>query len=317
MKKFEKIVNSYNRLYKFITHDIWVLDFTELSRVKARFMRYLQITILTIKGISTDKIGIQASSLSFFSALSAIPIMAMLFAVTGGFGMRKWLEDVLYATFSGSSENVEMIVSLAYNIIDISRNGMYGFITLIVLLWTIIILMQNIERCFNEIWKVEKSRFFVKRLIYYIGILILSPFLIFVFLWVSVMFTSSLDTILPDIRILEGVKDFVLWIIAGAIIAAIFTALFKYIPNKKVHFSAAINAAAITALVFTVTQYLYFETQLLVTRMNHVYGVFAAIPLFLIWINTSWWIILLGAELSYAFQDVDNYKLENNTKTTI
>ncbi len=311
-KKVKKIVHGYERLYKFLSHDIWVLDFTELSKVKARFMRYLKVSILTIKGISTDKIGIQAASLSFFSALAAVPLVALLFAVTGGFGIHKWFENVLYSTFTESEERIQMLLTFAENIIKTGQSGIYGAISFAVFLWTIIILMQNIEKSFNGIWKVEKARSFIKRFTYYIGLMILIPFFVLAFLWAAVMFTSSLETYIPDLAFLSGIKEFAVWIIAGLITASTFTALFKYIPNKKVHIAAAINAAIVTAIVFMAVQYLYFETQLFVNRMNTIYGVFAAVPLFLIWINTSWWIILIGAELSHAFQNVDKYKIETD-----
>ena len=70
-------------------------------------------------------------------------------------------------------------------------------------------------------------------------------------------------------------------------------------------------AAAVSSLAFTAVQYLYLETQMFVSRMNAVYGVFAAIPLFMVWLNIGWFIILLGSELSYVFQNVDNYPLED------
>ena len=88
--------------------------------------------------------------------------------------------------------------------------------------------------------------------------------------------------------------------------------MYKYIPNVKVHFIAAFNAALIAAIAFIVVQYLYLETQILVSRLNAIYGAFAAIPLFLIWMNVSWIIILFGAEISHAYQYVDSYSIDNN-----
>ena len=85
----------------------------------------------------------------------------------------------------------------------------------------------------------------------------------------------------------------------------------KFIPNHKVQYSNALRAAVLSGLVFTILQYLYLETQLFVTRLNAVYGAVAAIPLFMFWMNFGWFIILFGAELSYAYQNVDNYNLED------
>jgi len=89
-----------------------------------------------------------------------------------------------------------------------------------------------------------------------------------------------------------------------------FSAMYKFIPNAKVDYSNALRAAVLSGAAFTVVQYLYLETQVFVTRLNAIYGAFAAVPLFMVWINMGWFIILIGAELSYAFQHVDNYNIE-------
>ena len=87
--------------------------------------------------------------------------------------------------------------------------------------------------------------------------------------------------------------------------------MYKFIPNYKVLYSNAIRSAALSGFVFTLLQYLYMETQLFVTRLNMIYGAVAAIPLFMFWMNFGWFIILFGAELSYAYQNVDQYNLDD------
>lgn len=308
MKELEKILDRYRRLLKFLAHDIWVLDFTEFSRAKAIFMRYLQVAILTVKGLSTDKIGIYATNLSFFAALSLVPTVALLFAVTGGFGLNRRMEYLIQNTFSGT-DGIDQIMNLAYRLVETGQEGIYGLVSFFVFIWTVIWFLQSIEKIFNKIWKVEKSRSIFRRAMYYIGILMLMPFILMLFMWGALILSKSFDNIFPDLTFFNAVKDIFLWLIAGAIIIATFTMMFKYIPNRKVHLSAAFNSAIITGIAFTVIQYLYFETQLLVARINNIYGVFASIPLFLIWMNTNWWIILTGAEISHSFQNVNQYKI--------
>jgi len=92
----------------------------------------------------------------------------------------------------------------------------------------------------------------------------------------------------------------------------LFTIIYKYVPNVKVKFPAAFFAALIAALAFVAWQYLYVETQVFVSRMNTVYGAFAAIPLFLVWMNVSWTIILIGAEISHAYQYESSYTSEDS-----
>ena len=72
------------------------------------------------------------------------------------------------------------------------------------------------------------------------------------------------------------------------------------------HYRHALKAAIVSGILFTGVQYLYLETQVMVAKQSAVYGVLAAIPLFMIWLNIGWSIVLYGAELSYAFQNVNH-----------
>ena len=87
--------------------------------------------------------------------------------------------------------------------------------------------------------------------------------------------------------------------------------MYKFIPNAPVNYADALRAALPASIAFTVMQYMYLETQVFVTRLNTIFGAFAAVPLFMVWINIGWFIILIGAELSYAFQHVDDYNIED------
>mgnify|MGYP003537430743 FL=1 len=94
-------------------------------------------------------------------------------------------------------------------------------------------------------------------------------------------------------------------------LAFTFSAMYKFIPNAKVDYKNALIAAIPAGIAFAAVNYLYLETQVMVTRMNGIFGAFAAVPLFMVWINIGWFIILIGAELSYAFQHVDNYNIDD------
>ena len=125
--------------------------------------------------------------------------------------------------------------------------------------------------------------------------------MILIFLSVYSVFTNQMTSILGMWHF-EELGIFMQWFLFFGMILLMFTAMYKYIPNVKVRFAAAFNAAIISATAFVIMQYLYMETQILVSRINAVYGAFAAVPLFLIWMNVSWVIILIGAEISHAYQ---------------
>ncbi|PKP06074.1 MAG: hypothetical protein CVU10_00475 [Bacteroidetes bacterium HGW-Bacteroidetes-5] len=308
MKKYEKIAHTYQRVLKFLITDIWHLDMSELSILRARMVKYLKVLIITIKGFSNDKIDLQATSLSFFSAMSVVPFVSLMFAITNGFGIGKKLEELLYKYFEGNEDIISYIVTFANNIISTSQNGVFGILSFIFLLSTVVFLMLSIEKSFNGIWKISSGRSLRKRMAYYFLLLFVSPLIIFIFLTMGLLYSNALQSLGLEIDRFIPVTSIFTWIVSYVFVTGVFTLMYKFIPNTKVKLSAAFNSALILAFAFIVVQFFYLETQLLVSGLSAVYGVFAAIPLFLVWMNISWTVILFGAELSHAFQNVDNYK---------
>ncbi len=301
----EEIREFYRWLVKFITEDIWKLNIDDFGKAKRRAIKYLKVALITIKKSGNDKLGLYAVSLSFFAAMSVVPFMAVALAVTGGVGFEKKLQELLLENFSGSQEVINWVLQFANNIIESGQKDVFGVISFLFFVWIVIWMILNIEKSFNEIWNVERGRSIAKRFLYYFGILITAPFIIIIFLSVYSVFTNQINNIGFALRHMESIGFVLQWLLFYATILFTFTVMYKYIPNVKVHFSAAFNAAIIAAAAFVVMQYLYMETQILVSRINAVYGAFAAVPLFLIWMNVSWVIILIGAEVSHAFQYVD------------
>ncbi len=281
---------------------------SELSIMRARMIKYLKVLIITIKGYARDKVSIQATYLSFFTAMSVVPFVSLMFAVTNGFGAGEKLEELMFLYFEGNEEIISYILSFANNVISTSQGGLFGLINIIFLLSTVVWLMLSIEKAFNEIWKINSSRAIHRRAIYYLVLLIVSPFVIFIFLTLGLVYSNALQSIGLGIDRYIPITSIFTWITSYFFIAGVFTVMYKFIPNTKVKIAAAFNSALILAFAFIVVQFFYLETQLMVTGLNTVYGVFAAIPLFLIWMNISWTLILFGVELSHAFQNVDSYK---------
>ncbi|NLO00238.1 MAG: YihY/virulence factor BrkB family protein [Bacteroidales bacterium] len=303
----------FRRLKRFLKEDIWELNIEELSRMKARLVRDLKILIITIRTFSAQKIGSQAVALSFFCTMAVVPFLAIAFAVTGGLGQAERLRDLLYANFD-NQETIDMVLGFAANIIDTAQSGPVGLVSALLFFWLVIWMMMSVERAFNNVWKVESRRNFFQSLGFYIAILILSPFVIMLFFSGSIVYSHVLDYILPrSVSLSEGIISLVGWVIFGTVAVLVFSVMYKYIPHAKVRFSCAFDAAIISGIAFTILQYLYLETQLFVTRLNTIYGAMAAIPLFMFWLNFGWFIILFGAELSYAFQNVDHYYLPDGS----
>lgn len=298
------------KIRDFVSYDIWTLDLEELSKAKARFIKYIKVLFITIRTFSNEKIGFQAVALSFFSTMSVVPFIAVAFTVSGGLGLADRLKQLLYQYFENSQQTIDTILGFADNIIQTSQNGPVGLVSGIVFLSVIIWMMMSVERVFNNVWKVQKSRNIFKRLSFYIAILILAPFVVMTFFSGSLIYSRLLSFIGFDFVGFSTIKTILSWLLFAVLASLTFSAMYKFIPNAEVRYKNALLASFFSGTAFTVMQYLYLETQLFVTRLNAIYGAFAAIPLFMVWINIGWFIILIGAELSYAFQHVDNYNVE-------
>ena len=307
----KRLTNKTYRLKRVIKDDIWELELEELSKARARFIKYLKVMMITIKTFSSEKIGFQAVALSFFSTMSVIPFVAIVFAITGGFGLADKLKEFLYDYFNNSQQIIDTVLGFAQNIIDTAQSSAVGLVSALLFFWIVIWMMMNVEKVFNNVWKVQKSRNLFRRLSVIIAMLLVSPFIVMVFFGGSFVYSHALGYLGLNIESFNTFKTILSWSLFGALATFTFSAMYKFIPNAPVDYPNALRAAAYSGIAFTVMQYLYLETQVFVTRLNGIYGAFAAVPLFMIWINIGWFIILIGAELSYAFQHVDSYNIED------
>ena len=307
----KRLVRKTHRLKDFIRTDMWELDLEEFSKAKARFIKYLKVGAITIKTFSSEKIGFQAVALSFFSTMSVIPFVAIIFAITDGFGLGESLKGFLYEYFNNSQQTIDTMLGFAQNIIDTAKGSTVGLISSLLFAWIVVWMMLCVEKVFNNVWRVQKSRKLIKRLSVIIAMLFVSPFVILVFFGGSVMYSHALSYLGLDVETFSMIKTLITWVLFAVVAMFTFSAMYKFIPNADVNYGCALSAAIPSGIAFAAVNYLYLETQVMVTRMSGIFGAFAAVPLFMVWINIGWFIILIGSELSYAFQNVDNYNIED------
>ena len=305
-----RCADNIRRIRDFFRDGIWDINTSDLGRVKAKVVRYIRIVILTAKNFSRQNVGQQAVALSFFTTMAFVPFLAVAFAISNYAGLGEYLRELIYDNF-GHDMIVDQILSFADNIIAASQQDIYGIISSLIFLWMVIWLLSRVEWSFNRIWKVDRNRILWKRVLAYILTMTASPFIIIVFLSVSLTITDGINTLALEIPFLSTFSTFLIWLAFYVFMVIVLGVMYVLIPNARVRLLPALSAAAISSLAFTIVQYLYLETQMFVSRMNAVYGVFAAIPLFMVWLNIGWFIVLLGSELSYVFQNVDNYPLED------
>lgn len=298
-----------SRIMRFVTHDLWLLNTDDFSRWKALLIKDLKTIVLLFNTFIDQKIGYQITALAFKSMLAVVPAIAIGFYLTDSIGLRDQFATLLYQNL-GEEDLINSLLKAADTIVTTAESGLFGFISMASFLWIVISLMITVRQVFNNVWKVEREQNFLKMIGIVFGIMILAPFVVMIFFSGSVVYSHILDVLVPgDWFFSDKLKSFLSWVLFTVAIVLILAVMYKYIPGTRVRFRYALKSASLAGLVFTLVQYLYLETQVMVNKQNAVYGVLAAIPLFMIWLNLGWTIILYGAELTYAFQNVDKHRL--------
>ena len=180
---------------------------------------------------------------------------------------------------------------------------------MIFLLYTLLSLTANIEQAFNTIWFVKRSRTIYRQVIDYFGIFLLLPFVVVIMSGLSV-FLQTFRTLLPDTRLFSKTMTFALHVSPLIFAVLAFMLLFTLMPNTRVKWKHTIWPSILAGTAFMVVEWVYVHYQIKLSAYNAIYGSFAAIPLFMLWMQISWCICLFGAQLCYANQSLHTYAFE-------
>ena len=298
---------------KFATTDIWRIRSRDLPRPRWFLIRLLRILILSVRGLLEDRGTLRASALTFWSSLSVVPVVAMLFGIAKGFGFERNLERQLLERLEGQEEVVSWIIKFAHAALETTRGGVIAGVGILFLFWTIIKVLGNIENSFNDIWGVKKGRPIIRKITDYLSLMLIGPVLFVVSSTATVLITSQVKTFVQKISLLGAISPIIfsmLKLLPYAAIWVLFIFMYIFLPNTKVRFRSGALAGIIAGTLYQIFQSVYIIFQIGVAKYNAIYGGFAALPLFLIWLQVSWLIVLFGAEISFAHQNVDTYEFE-------
>lgn len=300
------------KIRNFIQEEIWSTSLHDRSKPQIFLIRQLRIIILAFKGFMEDRVRIRASALTYFTMLSLVPIVAMAFGVAKGFGFQNKMEEFIINNFKGQEEVLNYVIDLSTNILDGVKGGLLAGVGLLILIWSVMQVLTNIENSFNAIWQIKKPRAFFRKLADYLSIMLIAPLLIIVSSSLNISaFTpdaSSTDAIV--FQVITPFLESMLKLVPYVLIWLSFTLLYMIMPNTKVNFKYALIAGIIAGTGFQVIQWAYIHFQIGVSKYSALYGTFAALPLFLVWLQMSWLIVLLGAEISFAYQNIGQYEIE-------
>ncbi len=297
----------------FVTYDIWRITEDEVTKTTFSLYTIIKTVYLCINRFIKDRLINNASALTYSTLLAIVPILAILFAVARGFGFANLMEHQLRTGFGGTTETSEAILSFVDSYLSQTKGGIFIGVGLVMLLWTVINLVSSIEITFNRIWQVKKARSMYRKITDYFSMLLLMPILFVISGGLSIFMSTMLKE-MSDFVLLAPVMKFLIRLIPFVLTWAMFTGLYVYMPNTKVKLKHALISALVAGTAYQAFQFLYISSQLWVSRYNAIYGSFAALPMFLLWLQISWTICLFGAQLTYAGQNIRNFSFDKDTQ---
>ncbi|MEE9144220.1 MAG: YhjD/YihY/BrkB family envelope integrity protein [Candidatus Binatia bacterium] len=312
MKK-KSLSNHISQTVQFLKNDIWRIRSNSLTRQQSFWIRQLRIMLLAVRGFTEDRCQLRASALTFYSLLSIVPVVAMAFGVAKGFGLEKLLEKRILEQMQGQEEVVERVVEFARSMLDNTQGGLVAGIGIAVLFWTVIKVLGHIESSFNNIWGIKEDRKLGRKFSDYLSIMLICPVLLIMSGSVTVLISSQVTLIVEKLSFLGplgGVILFSLKILPLAVIWVVFTFIYMFMPNTKVNFKSALIGGIVAGTIYQIVQFGYITFQVGAAKYGAIYGSFAALPLFLIWMQLSWLIVLFGSEVSFSEQNVEMYEFE-------
>lgn len=292
----------------YFTDTIFRRDASEWrSPVVRWFVQQYKLVFYTARGLLEHGTIIRSAALTFYTLMSLVPILAVVFAVVKGFGLADGLVQSLYSLFPQSPELIDYVVAFAEKALARTQGGVVAVVALVMLFWAVIRVFGSIEKAFNNIWEVKVKRSLARQWSDYIAIVMIVPVL-----WIIAGAVGSYAREWLGFgdgwgyRLLSrSVSLLVIWVM--------FVFSYMVIPNARVRFTSALTAGIVAGTAFALFQWGYFYVQRWMTSYNAIYGSFAALPLFMIWMQTSWEILLFGGELSFAYQNIARFGEERES----
>jgi len=300
---------SIQRIKDKVLDQVWQGEFTDLTRFKRLSHASVKLVLMVARDFVEKLVKLQAMALAFKTLLSLAPLLAVVFAILKGFGVHNRLEPALAEALAPLGEKGQEITVHLIGFVDRMRVGALGSVGLVTLFITVLSLMGTIEESFNHIWRVKSPRKLARKFSDYLSVILVGPVLIFAALTITATLQSnalvqSLMSLEPFgtviLTLLKLVPYLTLW---GA-----YTFVYVFVPNTRVKLKAALVGGLVAAVLWQTVGWGFAAFVASSTRYYAIYSSFAILLLFLLWLHVGWVIVLLGAQVAYAYQHLNLYQ---------
>ena len=302
-----------SRIIRFFDEEVWRIRLKDLPRVKAFFLRYLRVMLLAFQEFESDQCHQKASALTYYSLLSIVPLIAMVFGVAKGFGLEELIQNQITQMAQRANwqaDVVDRLITFSHSLLENAKGGLIAGVGVILVFWTVISILGHIEESFNDIWEVKQARSLKRKFGDFISIMVLAPFLQIISSTVAVIVASNVKVVVQKIALLgifAPLITFLLQLLPYVSIWTLLAMLYLVMPNTRVPWKSGILAGVITGTIFQIVQWIYIKFQIGAASYGAIYGSFAALPLLLAWLQLSWMIVLFGAEIAWATEHYETY----------
>lgn len=297
---FDRIIERLSRTIKYCTEDVWSDQRDNI------WIRIVKTVNLTVQAFTNRDLQIKSMAITYQTVFAMVPALALLLAISRGFGFQEIVQNELYTYFPSQSKALSAALGFVDSYLAEASSGILVGVGILVLLWTLISLLSNIEDSFNSIWDLHNGRNLIQKVKDYIAIFLLIPILMILSSGISIFMSTTIQSNLPY-QFLSPMVNVFLEILPLVLCWAAFTLCFWLIPNTRVQFKYAAISGIICSIAFDILQLLFLNGQIYVSKYNAIYGSIAFLPLLLIWLQLSWLLLLSGCGLTYAMQNIFSY----------
>lgn len=301
-------MSLWRRVRRFLGHDAWTTELSSVTGLRNLAIRLLRVAQLVVRGFREDDLAVHAAALTFSTLVSLVPLLTLGFAMLKGFGGGEEASARLAEAISAMPPQFQEFVTAMIDIVMRANFRTLGWVGVAVLFVTAVQVLGSIEASFNRVWGVKESRAIWRKFTNYVSVTVVVPVLIMTAFAVSASLKNQV--VAAHVSESAALYQVLLKLTPLATVWFALVLLFIFMPNTHVHRRTAAFSALLTALLWLGWQKIYISMQVALSRYDAVYGTFASIPIFLLWLFVSWTLILLGAEIAFAMQHHVTYHLE-------
>ena len=297
------------RLVEYFRNGIWRPGLKDYLGLRRFGFKVLRTIVLAVREYRTNDCTRRASGLTFYTLVSIVPVLTMALAIARVFGLDAVVQRHVWASLSSQTELVDKLFQFANALLQSTTKAVVAGVGVALLLWTVTSALGNIENAFDQIWEVPRPRRFVRRLTDYTAMVIIGAVLWLVSIGIAIALQGQLGSLGARI----GIPDFatvtkaLLQVVRFLLIWGLLATAYVIMPNTRIRRGSAILGGFGAAVLYHLVEGLYFGSQARISSHSAIYGGFAALPLFLAWVQITWMAVLFGAELAFADEHCETY----------